>query len=68
MGIQGLLPCLRSITTAVHVSKYAGRRVAVDAYSWLHKGAYSCSRELCESTPTDKCAPGNWGLCALKTC
>lgn len=54
MGIQGLLPTLKSITTTIHVSKYSGKRIAIDAYSWLHKGAYSCSRELCEGTPTDK--------------
>jgi XPG N-terminal domain len=55
MGIHGLLPLLGSITTAVHVSEYFGRRVAIDAYGWLHKGAYSCSRQLCEGTPTDMC-------------
>ena len=55
MGIQGLLPMLKSITSTVHVSMYSGRRVAIDAYGWLHKGAYSCSRQLCEGTPTEKC-------------
>ena len=57
MGIAGLLPVLKSITRPVHVSEYRGRRVAVDAYCWLHRGAYTCSVELCEGTPTDKCAP-----------
>lgn len=55
MGIAGLLPTLKSCTSHVHISKYSGQRVAVDGYSWLHKGAYACSRELCEGTPTDKC-------------
>jgi exonuclease 1 len=55
MGIPGLLPALKSITTTVHINTYAGKKVAVDAYSWLHKGAYSCSKELCEGGPTDKC-------------
>jgi exonuclease 1 len=54
MGIQGLLPILKDITRPVHLSNYRGQRVAVDAYSWLHKGAYSCSRELVEGVPTDK--------------
>ena len=58
MGIQGLLPVLKSISKRAHVSKYAGKKVAVDAYSWLHKGAYSCSVELCEGTPTEK-----YGIC-----
>lgn len=54
MGISGLLPVLKSISHRVHVSKYSGKRVAVDAYSWLHKGAYGCSKELCEGIPTDR--------------
>ncbi|KAK9813956.1 hypothetical protein WJX73_006770 [Symbiochloris irregularis] len=55
MGIQGLLPVLKSITDKVHIGKYAGKRVAVDAYCWLHKGAYCCSKELCENRSPDKC-------------
>jgi hypothetical protein len=30
MGIQGLLPVLKSIIEQKHVSKYAGTKVAVD--------------------------------------
>ena len=56
MGIQGLLPVLKSITRPLHVSAFRGNRVAVDAYCWLHRGAYTCSREICEGIPTDKCA------------
>ena len=54
MGITGLLPTLQSITTNKNISEYAGQTVAVDAYVWLHKGAYCCSKELCENIPTDK--------------
>ena len=54
MGIQGLLPVLKTITQPVHVSKYKGQKVAVDAYCWLHKGAYCCAEELCEGRYTDK--------------
>jgi exonuclease-1 len=43
MGIQGLLPVLRPYMRAVHVSKFSGKRIAADGYSWLHKGVYSCS-------------------------
>jgi exonuclease-1 len=57
MGIQGLLPTLKSITSNVHVSKYRGKSAAVDAYGLLHKGAYSCARELVEGEPTDKYVP-----------
>ena len=37
---------LRPWLKPVQVGKYAGKRAAVDAYSWLHKGAYSCALEL----------------------
>ncbi|CAM6091433.1 unnamed protein product [Calypogeia fissa] len=43
MGIQGLLQALKPYVEPVHVSKYSGQRVGIDAYSWLHKGAYGCS-------------------------
>ena len=37
---------LRPYLTPVQVVKHKGKRAAVDAYSWLHKGAYSCALEL----------------------
>ncbi len=46
---------MKSVTHSTHISAYKGTTVAVDAYSWLHKGAYACSRELCEGKYTDKC-------------
>jgi hypothetical protein len=54
MGIQGLLPQLKSVTARANVSKYRGKRAAVDAYVLLHRGAYTCAREICEGKPTDR--------------
>jgi 5'-3' exonuclease len=54
MGISGLLPQLKSITTHVNVSKYAGQTMAVDGYVWLHRGVFTCCEELCLGKPTDK--------------
>ncbi|XP_076888189.1 exonuclease 1-like [Bidens hawaiensis] len=54
MGIQGLLPLLKSIMGPIHIKDLEGCSVAVDTYSWLHKGALSCSKELCKSEPTTK--------------
>ncbi|KAH6559636.1 hypothetical protein KP509_1Z001400 [Ceratopteris richardii] len=54
MGIQGLLPVLKTATTSVHIKEYAGKVAAVDTYSWLHKGAITCSRDLCQGLPTTK--------------
>ncbi|KAG0275956.1 Rad2 nuclease [Linnemannia exigua] len=54
MGIQGLLPLLKSIEKPVHLRDYAGKTLAVDGYVWLHKGAFSCAQELCLGQPTSK--------------
>ncbi|XP_072951947.1 exonuclease 1 isoform X1 [Typha angustifolia] len=54
MGIQGLLPQLKSIMAPIHVEELKGQTVAVDTYSWLHKGALSCSAHLCKGLPTSK--------------
>jgi exonuclease-1 len=53
MGIQGLLQALHPISTDVHVGALAGMAVAIDAYSWLHKGAYACAMELAQNQHTD---------------
>ncbi|KAK2993892.1 hypothetical protein RJ640_012766, partial [Escallonia rubra] len=52
MGIQGLLPLLKSIMAPIHIKDIQGCSVAVDTYSWLHKGALSCSKDLCKGNPT----------------
>ncbi|KAG8385363.1 hypothetical protein BUALT_Bualt03G0035300 [Buddleja alternifolia] len=54
MGIQGLLPLLKSIMKPIHIKELEGCFVAVDTYSWLHKGALSCSTDLCKGHPTSK--------------
>ncbi|KAL3616962.1 hypothetical protein CASFOL_039356 [Castilleja foliolosa] len=54
MGIQGLLPLLKSIMNPIHIKELEGCCVAVDTYSWLHKGAFSCSTDLCKGQPTSK--------------
>ncbi|WOL19658.1 hypothetical protein Cni_G28460 [Canna indica] len=54
MGIQGLLPLLKSIMVPIHVEELRGQTVAVDAYSWLHKGAFSCATQLCKGLPTSR--------------
>nr|ABY56082.1 exonuclease [Cucumis sativus] len=54
MGIQGLLPLLKSIMLPIHIKDLEGSSVAIDTYSWLHKGAFCCSKELCNGLPTSK--------------
>ena len=52
MGIQGLLPFLKKCTRPANLSEFKGKTVAVDAYCWLHKGAFSCADKLVKGEPT----------------
>ena len=54
MGISGLLPLLKDIHTPKHVSDYRGQTLGVDAYVWLHRGAFSCAREIVLGQPTTR--------------
>ncbi|KAJ1617557.1 PIN domain-like protein [Pavlovales sp. CCMP2436] len=54
MGIPGLLPFVDGAKRRIHVSELRGKRVAVDAYVWLHRGARSCASELGMGVETDK--------------
>ncbi|XP_057804937.1 exonuclease 1-like [Salvia miltiorrhiza] len=54
MGINNLLKFMKPYVESVHIKKYAGKRVGIDAYSWLHKGAYSCSMEVSLDMEGDK--------------
>lgn len=52
MGISGLLPALKAVQRPAVLGDYNGKRAAIDTYCWLHRAAYSCSRELCQGVPT----------------
>ena len=54
MGIQGLLPFLKSIQNQRHLSELSGQTLAVDGYCWLHRGTYTCSTELATGKRTSK--------------
>ncbi|KAJ0048453.1 hypothetical protein Pint_17003 [Pistacia integerrima] len=54
MGIKDLLRFMKPYIKPIHIKKYAGKRVGIDAYSWLHKGAYSCSMELCLNSKSER--------------
>ncbi|KAK7757356.1 Rad2 nuclease [Diatrype stigma] len=54
MGIQGLLPLLKSIQRPTELKKFSGETFGVDTYGWLHKGAISCAVELAQGKPTRK--------------
>lgn len=46
MGITGLLPLLKPASNHIHIRALAGATVAVDAYSWLHKGVYASPLDI----------------------
>lgn len=62
MGITGLLPALKSVTHQVHIAKYAGKIVGIDAAGWLYRGAYSCPMDVVLRTKNaDGCV--HYGVC-----
>lgn len=54
MGIKDLLRFMKPYVEPIHIKNYAGEHVGIDAYSWLHKGAYSCSMELCLDSDSER--------------
>ncbi|KAK0517261.1 hypothetical protein JMJ35_000416 [Cladonia borealis] len=54
MGINGLLPLLKSIQKPCHLKKFAGQTIGVDAYGWLHRGTVACAIDLALGKPTTK--------------
>eukprot|EP00762_Andalucia_godoyi_P004994 ANDGO_01484.mRNA.1 Exonuclease 1 len=54
MGVTGLLKVLSPITDFTKISEFKGKRIAIDGYSWLHKGSYGCALELCKNIPTNQ--------------
>ncbi|KAJ9111128.1 hypothetical protein QFC19_001327 [Naganishia cerealis] len=54
MGISGLLPLLKEIQVQRNISEFKGQTLAVDAYVWLHRGAFGCAEDLVNGIPTTK--------------
>jgi exonuclease-1 len=52
MGITGLLPLLKSIQKPTELKKLAGMTLGIDAYGWLHRGAFGCAGQLAQGIPT----------------
>ncbi|WVQ77955.1 hypothetical protein IAT38_000035 [Cryptococcus sp. DSM 104549] len=54
MGISGLLPLLKEVQVSGNIKEFKGQRLAVDAYVWLHKGAFGCAEALVKGHKTTK--------------
>ncbi|CAE6432379.1 unnamed protein product [Rhizoctonia solani] len=54
MGIQGLLPLLKSIHVNTNIAAFSGKTLAVDGYVWLHRGAYACAVQIVKGQYTTK--------------
>lgn len=57
MGIQGLLPFItdpqRGAIKTVSIRDFKGQTAAIDGYVLLHRGAFSCAKQLFEGQHTD---------------
>lgn len=53
MGISGLLPFLEKASRRCNVAEFRGCTVAIDAYCWLHKGAFGCAEKLVRGEDTN---------------
>lgn len=52
MGIPGLIQLLKDSSTPVHLSKFTGKRVAIDGFSLIYRGCYSTAFELNQGIDT----------------
>ena len=53
MGIQNLLPSLSKISKNCSLHDFAGKKVAIDGFVWLHRAAISCAQELAYNPETE---------------
>ncbi len=53
MGITGLLPFLKKASRPAQLGELSGSVAAIDAYCWLHKGAFGCAEKLVRGQDTD---------------
>lgn len=54
MGISGLLPLLEEVSVHGHISEFKGKKLAVDGYVWLHRGAFGCAEDLVKGKKSTK--------------
>ncbi|KAL1521826.1 hypothetical protein AB1Y20_021477 [Prymnesium parvum] len=52
MGVANLLPFVSTASSEVHISRFRGQRVAIDASSWLYRGAVGCASKLAHGHET----------------
>lgn len=43
-----MLPLLKPITKKTHLRDFSGKTVAIDGYSWIHKGVYGSGLAIFE--------------------
>ncbi|XP_077291211.1 exonuclease tos [Arctopsyche grandis] len=54
MGVTGLLGFAGAASRPASASQLAGETAAIDAYCWLHRGAFSCADKLARGEHTDQ--------------
>ncbi|EAY13794.1 XPG I-region family protein [Trichomonas vaginalis G3] len=57
MGIKGLLPLLTPVSKRCHLSTFAGLKVAIDGFVWLHRVSFRYPIEIIKDPTTKKILP-----------
>jgi len=53
MGIKGLLLAVNDTFQRKHLREFANKTAAIDGYAWLHKGCFTCAKQLACGERTD---------------
>ena len=55
MGVNGLLQYFRSVERDTDISKWRGKRLAIDGYSWIHKAIYGSGYAIVAKNDYSRC-------------
>jgi exonuclease-1 len=55
MGVNGLLQYFRSIERDTDISKWRGKRLAIDGHSWIHKAIYGSGYSIVVKKDYSRC-------------
>lgn len=53
MGVKGLLQALQKCTNVSPLGQFKGKRIAIDASGWLHKGIFTAAEDFVDSNFED---------------
>lgn len=54
MGVQNLLPLVAPVSKRQSLRDFAGKRIAIDGFVWLHRSSFICPGDMVKNPGTDK--------------